>query len=325
MLCESYKSSLEKRKNFIIKAWKFRFLILAALISVVALTVFLGVFLGARCANEIRHISIKSQSATWVYDGLEHSQPEFEITSEKGLYEGHTISVEAKSIREITDSEEEAVFVENVLEFTILDGDGKDVTEKYEIETEWGGLRIKSPVEIALYSLSKQYDGKPLSYEDGDFEILKLPPDVDKSGVSVSIDACLTTVGALSLDGLKENIKVCVKDGAGHDITAENRVDILGDESPLQIFRREIEVTSLSVSRVKGNKPLLCDDDSSAWISLGALAAGHRIEIAISGVLNTNAKSSPNTISSVRIFDEEGNDVTEFYLITLKEGVLSWL
>lgn len=327
MLYESYKSSLEKRKNFIIKAWKFRFLILAAFLSVAALMVFLCVYICGLVAkaNEIRCITITTDSATWVYDGLEHSLPKFEITSDVGLFEGHTVSAEATSVSQITDGEYGVGFVDNVLNFTISDRNGKDVTARYDIRTEWGKLRIKSPVEIVVYSLGKLYDGTPLSYGESDFEILKLPPDVDKCMVSVSIEKSLTEVGEVTLDELKQNIKVTVSDGDGKDVTSENRIDILGGETALHILPREIEVTSVSISRVKGNTPLSGGTESgSAWISKGTLAAGHRIEISVSGVLQLNEATAPNTISGVCVFDEAGNDVTGFYRIEIIEGLLSW-
>lgn len=236
-----------------------------------------------------------------------------------------TLSAEATSVSEITDGEYGVGFVDNVLDFTVSDKNGKDVTARYDIRTEWGKLRIKSPVEIVVYSLGKQYDGTPLSYGKNDFEILKLPPDVDKSRVSVSIEKSLTEVGEVTLGELKQNIKVTVSDGDGNDVTSENRIDILGGETALHILPREIEVTSVSVSRVKGNTPLSGGAESgSAWISKGTLAAGHRIEISVSGVLQLNEITAPNTISGVRVFNEAGNDVTGFYRIEIIEGFLSW-
>ena len=65
-------------------------------------------------------------------------------------------------------------------------------------------------------------------------------------------------------------------------------------------------------------------ESGSAWISKGTLATGHRIEITVSGVLQLNEATAPNTISGVSVFDEAGNDVTSFYRIEIIEGLLSW-
>jgi hypothetical protein len=77
-------------------------------------------------------------------------------------------------------------------------------------------------------------------------------------------------------------------------------------------------VTSGSAEKIYDGEPLT---NSEHTISEEDLATGHNALVVVTGSI-TDVGQDFNTISTVLITDKYGNDVTENYRITLREGVL---
>ncbi len=276
-----------------------------------------------------RVFRVKTGGAEWVYDGKPHTCLDFTLLQAEdgeGLLRGAEASALSDGVTQITDTNAVA-YADNVLSFTVTHN-GRDVSRNYKAEGEWGKLRIKSPVQITVFSKSKQYDGSPLSYSSSDYAVTRVPPDVEKAWVTAEIKGELNTVGHLTLSEIAQMSSASLTDGTGADRTlnGENRIDFVGESEPLEILPRTIEVTSVSVSSKPNGEPLSGNrGEGSGWISLGSLLEGHRIEITVGGELSPAEALAPNTITSVIIYDLHGNNVTELYSITLRPGTLKWI
>ncbi len=262
-----------------------------------------------------RQATIKTGSKTFVYDGQPHACLDFELKTE--LVSGHSAVPTSKGHINVTDGKE-AGFIDNVLDFSIVDGDD-DVTDNYEIKFEWGKVRIKSPVTVRINAISKHYDGTPLAFEGDEFKIEALPIDVSAEQVKVKLVGSLTEVGSIDAKTLRAASEVWLNDAEG-----ENRVDFVCDTDPLIVLKRILEVSSISICEKKGSSPIDGNVRGAAWISFGSLVSGHELKVIVSGKLELNKNSSKNTISSVTIMCGDRN-VTSNYDIRLKEGTLAWL
>ncbi len=275
-----------------------------------------------------REIQVRTDSATFIYDGtLQKCEKASLETGE--LVDGHSIVARSNGSVNITDSDEVG-YTDNVCTIQIFDGD-INVTDNYKIEVLYGKIRIKSPIVITVASLSKIYDGEPLVFDGADgeknYRISALPPDIDKEWIKVSVSErkySITNVGTVPLKEIEEFFTVSVKH-EDKDLLSDgsNRVSFEG--SPLQILPRTIEVTSVSVSAIKGDEPILGNTKDCWRISLGSLVSGHRIVVSVSGKLELDQQQAVNIIDSVKVFDDHGADVTAYYDIVLKEGTLRWL
>ncbi len=274
-----------------------------------------------------RLVRVSTGSKEFVYDGTPQKWEEFTLlapqSAEEGLLSGHLASAHSEGRIEITDTDSAVQTCDNILTFTVLDGDGVDRSKNYAFSGEWGKIRVKSPILVRVFSMSKYYDGTPLSYDGDEYRIEALPPDFERSSLTIRISGERTDAGEVSLDEIRMGSLLQV---TGTTENSPVRVDLVGDAAPLRILRRTVVVSSVSVSLGKGEEPLSGNfGTESAWISYGSLAAGHTIEIAVEGVLTLEEESAENTIGEVHIFDAEHNEVTQNYEIVRSPGILRWL
>lgn len=265
-----------------------------------------------------RPLIVTTNSNTWFYDGSAHSDTDF-VTH--GLVTGHSVIVSGYiSVTEVTDTSSGPGYVDNVITIEVYDENGRLITQNYDIDYNYGTLRVREIVEVRIYGISKYYDGTPLSFTDDDYVILRQPYDV--ATVNVHIEGSLTVVGELVPE-----ITVTVCDGYGNDVTSDNKIVIRDEGCILRVYQRVIEVSSISISAVNnGNILIGFDREDSAWVSVGSLVAGHTIEINVTGILLPfEVGPVENTISGVTIYDEYGNDITYCYSIILNPGTLNWL
>ncbi len=269
-------------------------------------------------------ITVLTGSQTFVYNGAKQ-KCESATVQEGELVRDHRLAVISDGFSEITDTDEIG-YTDNDSCFCVYEGD-KDVSRNYSITYIYGKIRIKSPIEIAVPSLSKTYDGTPLSFVGNEYSIVKLPPDVDEKWVRATIRGSLVDAGSITLNELRELSEVDVTDDGGRDMLSdgENRVDLVGEEKPLQILPRTIEISSVSIAMVKGDEPLSGNIDDCWRISLGSPVGGHNVSVTVSGRLELDMTQAVNKIDSVSVVDGSGKDVTENYEIIRKEGVLRWL
>ncbi len=278
-----------------------------------------------------RKITITTGNGEWVYDGSEHSTADFtyeKAEGDRGLAPGDEIrSVTGTTVIKITDTDDEVGYVPNFgLSAIFRDKNNTIINECYEIEWVSGKLRVKTPITIRLFSLTKQYDGEPLAYGEDDYFVMKKPPDVEESWIKVKLGGSITAPGGVTLEELRELCSGTVVNGE-EDYTLQNGFVFEGAEEPLKVTRRVIRITTLSITRERGEAPLYGDDtDGEAyWLSVGSLLSGHRLECDVTGVLMPEENSAVNGLANIRIYDGAGRDVTDYYEIDTQYGTLAWL
>lgn len=283
-------------------------------------------FIGGELAITPKSVTVITGSDTWIYDGESHCCSEYDIV---GVLPGDRYQVEFLTyVTDVTDSDTEVGYQKNKITFVFFNPNDEDITNSYSVQAEYGNLRIKTEIIITIYSVSKFYDGNPITFDADDY-IIKKPPEV-----LVRVDLSeftLTAVGTIGLDEIALQHIVDIYDVVtGDDVSIENRYRFEGNEILLQVKPRVIEITSVSITKVKvGSDRLLgTDSENSYWISKGALVDGHDIEVDVTGVLNAN-ESGPvdNTIDTekTKIYDKNGMDVTYCYEINYVFGMLQWI
>ncbi len=279
-----------------------------------------------------RYVKIVTQSQTFVYDKnnpaasysagytaeADPSDPEH-----SGLVEDHTVDGIQTVLHDVTDDKDQIKYVDNEISDMEIKCGGEDCTNNYDIFTEWGQLRVKLPVTVHLYTAEKQYDGTPLSLSEEDYYIVELPPDVKEKDVEIKFNSSITETGALGSEAIYEQSTWKVNcDGV-------NRVDFEHEDEVLKVTQRILKITTDSFEIAKGDEPFYAPLNSFR-ISFGTLLKGHKIEIdpsvTVLGVLMPDATSAENVLpeESVKIIDENGNDVTRYYSISVKCGTLTW-
>ncbi len=283
-----------------------------------------------------RPIAVGTNSATWIYEeGMVYSLSGREdywllADSENPLVDGHSMyvtpsSASAATLTGVTDTDTRVVYVDNALEMYILDEYGNNVTSNYDIRYEYGKLRVKTKIILTVYGISKYYDGAPLTFTDEDYTLVK-PPDVR---VEFSLPH-LTEVGQLYLfDSEFTRMSMDAYDVVtGANVNDENIFVLDGNYSwpVLEVRPRQIMIASISITGENKGEPLYGNSagENSAYVSFGSLVAGHTIEIEVTGVLNSDQEWAENTIEDVTIYDERGRDVTSFYEISYRFGILRW-
>ncbi|MBE6652854.1 MAG: transglutaminase domain-containing protein [Ruminococcaceae bacterium] len=215
-----------------------------------------------------------------------------------------------------------------ITSFKLTDVYGRDVTSQYKVICLPGELNVKPiAIEILLYPVSKEYDGLPATWGDEDYELLSIPDGLVLEWLDIHIP--LTDVGVVDLFDLNRNAEIwtsfCVLDSVGADVTGNYSLEFvwpeeLGNVPPLEITPRRIELTAASETRVYDGEPLT---NATVNMSSGPLVSGHTWEAFAVGV-QTTIGSSVNRVDeeSVRVWDENGVDVTKNYYFEYKDGLL---
>ena len=241
------------------------------------------------------------------------------------LEKGYTYTVSV-----VGSQTEVGVGTSTVTSFRLYDPSGNDVTDQFEYEYLEGKLEVlpllNRVIRVYLYQLQKYYNGTPLSFEQDDYEIIEIPQDME---LDLKLHISLTGVGSISLSEINMNrdeyitYKVYYK---GKDVTNQCTVifeEIMHSESylPIRVDPSMITVISASQTKIDDGTPLT---NSSVSLFSGLLVTGHRIVADVVGIQEEEG-SSENFIQSVRILDENDNDVTDYYEISKMFGKLTIL
>lgn len=152
---------------------------------------------------------ISSESATAIYDGKPLTNSKWHLVSGE-LKDGHKLSVEVKGVQ--TD----VGISENYVVAKVLDEDGKDVTDKYDIEYRPGVLNVKARnIAIIAGSDSKAYDGTPLTCDKYETEPAGDLALANGHSLSVTVSGSITEVGE------EDNVitSAIITTAAGVDVT----------------------------------------------------------------------------------------------------------
>ncbi len=228
-----------------------------------------------------------------------------------------------------------------VMDFTLYDAKGRDVTAEYRLVKNTGLVRVVGEsVTVMLSQISKTYDGRPLTYQANDYRILSMPEGAD---VELTLALSMTDVGVMTLNDVNRHGDRFVTEYRvtmdGEDVTelypllfvlsGDDLTGNTADQPPkkqssaaepvLIIQPRAIELTAASEIRVYDGTPLV---DPDVTLTGGQLVAGHSVIAEAIGRC-TEPGTVENAVGDVRILDADGNDVTAFYIITRVSGTLT--
>jgi len=193
--------------------------------------------------------------------------------------------------------------------FTIYDPDGNDVTDQFEIVFGEGVLQLyKYSVELSTSSVEGTYDGTPLTGDAWDIT------DTLEDGHVV--DHVVFTGRQTDVGTSMNRAIITIHDEHGEDVT--DLYLVTNAFGQLSVTPREITIASQSDEKAFDGEALTNDEYE---IIEGTLAEGETVEIEITGSQTTIGKSV-NTVRSIRIYDEQDQDVTDNYSINIIEGEL---
>ncbi|MBR2459897.1 MAG: transglutaminase domain-containing protein, partial [Clostridia bacterium] len=241
-------------------------------------------------------------SAEKVYDGEPLSDDGWKLTAGK-LQSGHTAF--GSTVGSLTVPGE----TENRLSVWILDRNGSDVTDEYDIECVPGALRVRGiPLTFSSESKSKVYDGKPLTGFECRLLQGTLLPNHQAHYKSIGT---ITEVGTVPND---MHIYV-TNTKTGEDVTY--LYDITRENGTLEIHSRCVTVTTASDQKLYDGTPLT----NGNFTLVGDFLPGHLGEVNVMGTILEPGEAK--NVANVRIRDAEGNDVTSLYEIVTEFGTLT--
>lgn len=258
-----------------------------------------------------RPITIGSGNEYYEFDMQKHSLSSGEIIS-GCLIEGHKIDyISNESYVDIGE------YVVSVSESRIYDENDNDVTSYYDIIYKPGKLFIEAiKLKIKLLDRSVTYNGlSTITYKKEDMEIISgkiLDGYVFDANYSIEVNTPTTILIKPSVDDISITYN-------GESVIDNYKIEFV--ESSLTILKRAITITSGSIIKEYSNTPLTYN---AFEIVSGSLISGDSISVNITGVLTKIGKTK-NTISDINIYDENGKNITSYYVITKVEGELQYV
>ena len=261
-------------------------------------------------------ITLTAASAQKVWDGEPLSAPDYEVSPSK--YKD-IFTFDVKIVGSIIEVGE----MPNVIaSCRIYDKEGKDFTPYVTLKTEKGLLKVVETEEelskeltFTSESAALSYTGLPQSHKVGELE----NPEALREGHRYELFFTERTE-----IGVYENtIEAKIFNEENEDVTSEYTIKY--KPGTLEIKRIEIEISSEDGTWEYNGIVKTRTDYSQP----SGLLDGHTLEMEIVGEIlypDPEERGRPNTISSWRVTDGEGNDVTHLYAAAggaPKEGTLT--
>ena len=199
---------------------------------------------------------------------------------------------------------------------TIKDAGTKTVYVKAEnsnyktAEAEAVTLKVtKRPVTLTSETASKEYDGTPLTRPDvavgGQGFVTGEVSDIKATGSQTAAGTSDNTISYTKEEGFKDS---------NYDIT-----EVIGKLTVTKNASREIVLTAASGSKIYDGTPLKAGD-----AEISGLPDGFTGEAVSGGETRTNAGETVTKVKSYKIYDADGNDVTDqFTKVKYVDGKLT--
>ena len=250
-----------------------------------------------------RKLVIKSASATKIYDGTPLSNQRGALANGR-ITKGHYLKCE-----DFTEVKEPGIHP-NTFSAYIVDDEGNDVSEGYDISYEFGDLTIQyARLVIASGSAEKTYDGTPLTSD-----YCRITEGNVYSGHKINMKTTGSITGA---GACYNNVTATVTDANGNDVTALYEINC--ESGMLTVYPRRINVRTQNVRRRKNETPVEHDWD----LISGSMAPGEELTIVTiqQRGANTNSFSGDNYIVSVSVTkDGRTDDLSGNYQISCQYG-----
>lgn len=235
------------------------------------------------------------------YDGTQKTGTAPELSFGQ-LYDGHRLEVQR-----IPEYSQVGEYL-NAPEYRIVDENGVDITDQYDIREKFGKFQIEpKKVTVSSPKKSKVYDGTPLNADP-----------VTLTGGSLVQGHTLSVEGSNSLtlpgtEPIRPVYRILAEDGT--DVTAQYAVT--EDVGTLTVMPVDITITTDSKTKIYDGKSL----SASGWEHIsGKLLKGHSLQMQVTAVLKDVGTIDNEGVA--QILDAEGKDVTALYSIHYQFGSL---
>ncbi|MBQ7789017.1 MAG: hypothetical protein IJ398_05125 [Clostridia bacterium] len=250
-------------------------------------------------------LKLETLGGTKPYDGTPLTNAGY-ILDDTNKVNTHIIKVTTKGSQTIVGKST------NTYEITIVDQNGADVSSNYYIEEKLGTLEVtKCQITIETSGATKMYDGTPLTNpewkSDSWYSSLAY---LNGHELTVAVTGTITRVGKAP-----NTFEATIKNALGEDVTPYFEIEKI--EGELEITLAPLVFKSYSDSKPYDGVPLVYE---MALLEKGCLIEGHEAEYTFTGSI-LNFGESENTFS-VKIVDENGEDVSEIYDISCEYGTL---
>ena len=212
---------------------------------------------------------------------------------------------------------------ENTASYCVIDAEGQDITENFEIKAVWGMLTVnKRKITVTAVDVDKVYDGTPLT-SDEVVGSIQMP-----SGHVLSADV----IGSQTEIGESEN-----------SLLASNVTVLFGEENVTEYF----DISTVSGKLIVTARKLYVTTHSHTWTYDGndhfdgdewcedctgygnadlteegeyhLLAEGHTLQVTEWTKIQTPAQSGAYNLLTFIVVDGEDTDVTKNYILSFNE------
>ncbi len=289
-----------------------------------------------------RKINVLTSSETYLYDGQEHSLPEYIISHDYGdLYQGiiqenGLVIGQNHKINPLTTPPTiiDAGTINNYFKIVIYSGDeyssDTDVTSNYDINYVFGTLTVTPrKITITTESASKVYDGTPLSRPTPIITGENDPIFASgqywdyKEGASIP---SITNVYDAENGQMLNAIEIDILDGQGKVVTSN--YEIKKEYGTLEVTPRKITITTESASKVYDGTPLSRPTPIITGENDPIFASGQHWEyregVNVPSITNVYDAENGKMLNAIEIdvIDEQGKIVTGNYEIKKEYGTL---
>ena len=258
-------------------------------------------------------VTLTANSKTVKYDGQPHDGLPYSCDA-LGLLPGHTVESVDYTCEPQTNVGEYDIELDNA---KIVDADGNDVTDLYQITYNYGTLIIEPcdvTVTIKGNTGTYEYDGTEKTVE----------------GYTLDISNDLYTEADFKLVDSQAKIRATVPDTYQMGLKPENFENtnpnfnvtfVVKPDGKLTIENRPITITANDVTGKYDGQP---HGENGYSITAGSLVDGHAATVTISGS-KTDAGEYEGLLvpSDTKIVDAKGKDVTSYYDISYEDGKLT--
>ncbi|MBR2445527.1 MAG: transglutaminase domain-containing protein [Clostridia bacterium] len=160
-------------------------------------------------------LAMSTESLSKTYDAIPLQGTQLEYDADALYARGHELIYTLPVLEGVGS-------IANLPDWHILDADGMDISDQYDVRISAGSLRIR-PIELTLQtnSAQKTYDGRPLR-ADG-YELVKGALAPGQAFDSYTVTGSQTNVGI----GESMVTKIRIVDNYGRDVTANYQITIL--------------------------------------------------------------------------------------------------
>ncbi len=259
--------------------------------------------------DDLKKFTVKPSTVRYRYDGKTH-------TSDGKVSGLEALTAQGFKYSAVIDGQrlQAGKTVTEIRELKILDPDGNDVTDQYELTFDTGILHIYyEKFDFQSSAAEKNYDGKPLSVKPSiQYDPSRLNRYQLRAGIVIPEDIPVNIGTHLN----RFEVKLYDKND-GNDVTDLYWAN--ATYGKLVIHPLTLTIKAGDAQKAYDGTELTCREYT---IIQGALFEGHSIDNVVFSGSQTTVGRSDNEIISVLILDENGNDITKNYSITLVTGKL---